>query len=99
MGYCYYHGSENVHIDISKENEKIIIFIKAQISTMSKEDLELLEISLNTQRCHEMEGYYWNLTGDNDTYSELTLVGMMIDEAHITYVHGEYLELLLTRIE
>ncbi|GCD13060.1 hypothetical protein LGL55_24310 [Clostridium tagluense] len=98
MGYCYNHGSENIHIDINKENEKVIIFIKAQTLTISKEDLELLEISLNAQRCHEMEEYYWNLTGDNDSYSELTLVGMMIDEAHITYVDGEYLEILLTRI-
>ncbi|MGH4122253.1 MAG: hypothetical protein ACREV6_04920 [Clostridium sp.] len=98
MGYCYNHGSENVHIDISKEDEKVIIFIRAQISTISKEDLELLERSLTAQRCHEMEEYYWNLTGDSDSYSELTLVGMMIDEAHIIYVDGEYLEILLTRI-
>ncbi|MBU3146817.1 hypothetical protein [Clostridium sp. CF012] len=98
MGYCYNHGSENVHIDINKENKKVVILIRAEIPTMSEEDLELLEKSLNTQRCHEMEEYYWNLTGDNDSYSELVLVGMMIDEAHITYVDGKYLELLLTRI-
>ena len=98
MGYCYNHGSENIHIDINKENEKVVIFIKAKISSISKEDLELLERSLNAQRCHEMEEYYWNLTGDNESYSELTLVGMMIDEARITYVSGEYLEILLTRI-
>ncbi|MGV8983952.1 hypothetical protein [Clostridium sp.] len=98
MGYCYNHGSDNVHIDIRKENEKIIIFIRAQILTLSKDALELLERSLNAQRCHEMEEYYWNLTGDNDSYSELVLVGMMIDEAHVTYVEGEYLEILLNRI-
>lgn len=98
MGYCYKHGSDNVHIDIKKENKKITIFIKAQISFISKEDLEFLEKLLNAPRCHEMEEYYWNLTGDDDTDTELTLVGMMIDEAHINYVAGEYLEILLTRI-
>ena len=45
-----------------------------------------------------MEEYYWNLTGDNDTSTEVTLVGMMIDEAHINYINGEYLQILLTRI-
>jgi len=98
MGYCYKHGSDNVHIDINKENEKIIIFIRAQTSVITKKNLEHLETALNGPRCHEMEEYYWNLTGDNDTYTELSLVGMMIDEAHINYVDGEYLELLLTRI-
>jgi len=98
MGYCYKHGSDNVHIDVNKENEKIIIFIRAQTSVITKKNLEHLEKALNTPRCHEMEEYYWNLTGDNDTYTELTLVGMMIDEAHINYVDEEYLELLLTRI-
>jgi hypothetical protein len=98
MGYCYNHGSENIHIDIKKEDKKIIIHIKAQLPTISTEDLELLERSLTAQRCHEMEEYYWNLTGDNDFYSELTLVGMMIDDAHITYVSGGYLDILLTRI-
>lgn len=98
MGYCYNHGSTNVHIDIKKENKKTVIFVRAEISSIDKEDLELLKKLLNAPRCHEMEEYYWNLTGDNDTDTELTLVGMMIDEAHINYVDGEYLEILLSRV-
>lgn len=98
MSYCYNHGSENVHIDINKQQEKVVILIRAQIPSISKEDLELLERSLSAQRCHEMEEYYWNLTGDNSSYSELTLVGMMIDEVHINYIDGDYLEIFLTRI-
>ena len=98
MSYCYKHGSDSVHIDINKENKKIIIFIRAQMCCISKEDLELLQTLLHAPRCHEMEEYYWNLTGDNDIDSELTLVGMMIDEAHIKYIDGEYLEMTLTRI-
>ena len=97
MSYCYNHGSDNVNIDVRKEDKKIIIFIKAQISFISKEDLEFLEKLLNAPRCHEMEEYYWNLTGDDDTDTELTLVGMMIDDAHINYVDGAYLEIILTR--
>jgi hypothetical protein len=98
MNYCYNHGSYNVHIDINKKNKKIIIFIKAKLDFISEENLQLLEKSLNIPRCHEMEEYYWNLTGDNDTDTELTLVGMMIDEAHVNYVDNTYLEILLTRI-
>jgi thymidylate synthase len=98
LNYCYHHGSDDLHIDINKENKKVIIFIKAHISFISTENLEFLKKSLNVQRLHEMEEYYWNLTGDNDTDTELSLVGMMIDEAHINYVDGEYLEITLTRI-
>ena len=98
LSYFYNLSSDNVHIDINKEGKKIIIFIKAQLSFISNENLEFLKKSLNVQRCHEMEEYYWNLTGDNDSATELTLVGMMIDEFHINYVEGEYLELTLTRI-
>lgn len=98
LSYFYNHGSDNVHIDINKEDEKVIIFIKAHITFISSENLEFLKKSLNVQRLHEMEEYYWNLTGDNDTDTELTLVGMMIDEVNINYVAGEYLELTLTRI-
>lgn len=98
LSYLYNHNSDNVRIDINKEGKKIIIFIKAEITFISSENIEFLKKSLNVQRCHEMEEYYWNLTGDNDTDTELTLVGMMIDEAHINYVEGKYLELTLTRI-
>jgi hypothetical protein len=97
MSYCYHHGSFNIHIDVNKKNKQIIIFIRSEISYISNEDLDLLEKSLNTPRLHEMEEYYWNLTGDSDTGVELTLVGMMIDEAHVNYVDGKYLEILLTR--
>ncbi len=98
MSYCYSHGSYNVHIDINKKNKKIIIFIKAEINYISEENIEILKKSLNSPRLHEMEEYYWNLTGDTDTGSELTLVGMMIDEATVNYEDGKYLEILLTRL-
>lgn len=97
MNYCYKNGTDNIHVDVKKYNEKISIFLRAEMVNISKEDLELLEKLLNAPRCHEMEEYYWNLTGDNDTDSELTLVGMMIDEAHINYVNDEYLEILVIR--
>ena len=97
LNYCYNHGSQNIHIDINKENENILISIKAEIPSMSQDSLEILETSLNTPRLHEMEEYYWNLTGDTDTGSELLLVGMMINEATVTYTDDKYLNILVTR--
>ena len=98
MNYCYKNGSDNIHLDINKENKKTVISVRAQITYISKENIEFLEKSLKTPRLHEMEEYYWNLTGDTDTGTELTLVGMMIDEATVNYVEGQYLEILLTRL-
>lgn len=43
---------------------------------------------LNTPRQYEVENYYWNLGGECEFDSELTLVGMMINSAKISYKDG-----------
>ena len=35
---------------------------------------------------HEVENYYWNLGGECEFDTELTLVGMMINSAKVTYI-------------
>lgn len=45
--------------------------------------IDRLEYNLNTQRQYEVEGYYWQLAGEDESGDELHLVGAMIDEAEI----------------
>lgn len=85
MNFCYNNGGKNMTMDVKTEQNKTLIYIKSKIENLSKPTLESSKKLLNAPRCHEIEEYYWNLTGDDDTDSELTLVGMMTDETSITY--------------
>ncbi|WBW97551.1 hypothetical protein [Oceanirhabdus sp. W0125-5] len=85
MSFCYKYGATDIHIDVKYENESFFIEVESQIFNLSQEILEITNRLLSAPRCHEMESYYWGLSGDDDTDTELTLVGMMSDEAHIDY--------------
>ncbi|WP_138207952.1 hypothetical protein [Haloimpatiens lingqiaonensis] len=85
MNFCYSNGGKNMTIDVKTEEDRTLIYIKSKIENLSEATLEISRKLLNAPRCHEIEEYYWNLTGDDDTDSELTLVGMMTDETCITY--------------
>ena len=64
-------------------------FINKMSDDLIKEidDIELYNLKkiLNTNRQHEVEEYYWNLGGECELEGELSLVGMMIDKAEISY--------------
>ena len=57
-----------------------------KIDNISKDELESLIDILNTPRQREVENYYWNLGGECEFDTELTLVGMMINSAKVTYI-------------
>ncbi|WP_297521440.1 hypothetical protein [uncultured Clostridium sp.] len=83
----YYNklGNTNVHIDMSEEDNKHHFFISGVVENMSEDELLNLKVLLSTPRQREIEEYYWQLGGEISFDCELTLVGMMIDEAQISY--------------
>jgi len=85
MSFCYKYGAKKININIENTDNKVIIDLKAYIEHISEKTLEILNTLLSAPRCREMEEYYWNLSGNDDTDTELTLVGMMSDEAEINY--------------
>ncbi|WP_373897173.1 hypothetical protein ACER0A_000385 [Haloimpatiens sp. FM7315] len=98
MNFCYKHGGTNFHIDLSTEDKKICICIESEIYDLKDETLESSKNLLNCPRCHEVEQYYWNLTGNDISDNELSLVGMMIDKAEINY-DNKTLKILVIREE
>lgn len=86
MSFCYQHGATDIQIDVKYSDESFFIDVKTSIKNLSEETLEISNRLLSAPRCHEMESYYWGLSGDDDTDTELTLVGMMSDDAHIDYI-------------
>lgn len=79
------HEAENLEIKIHNLKDKDIINVEANNLDNTDLCVERLQRFLSYPRELEMEEYYWKLAGDGDSSMELGLVGMMIDEANISY--------------
>jgi hypothetical protein len=97
MSFCYSHGASKIDISINTVDGVATIILAAEIHNLDPEVIESMTRLLNAPRSHEMEEYFWELTGDDDSDSELTLVGMMTDEAHVDYKDSSCLEIFLKR--
>lgn len=84
----YFHnlGANDVHIDTGTDKVTSYFNISGEVLNLSKDTLDYLNLTLNTPRQHEVEQHYWNLSGESEYDCELCLIGIMIDEAEITYV-------------
>lgn len=76
-------GKVNVSIENNEDMYKLLInAIDVKCTNKSVDNLREL---LNAPRQKAAEEYYWELAGDNDTTTELALVGMMTDKAKVNY--------------
>lgn len=91
MSFCYNYGATKVNIEIENLDHSIQINVTSHIKNIDTSTLNEVKNRLSTPRCHEIEEYYWSLSGDDNTDSELILVGMMIDKASITYDNETHL--------
>jgi hypothetical protein len=96
LSFCYRQGCSTMNIQIDTVETETIITLCTKIERIIPEELEYIRQSLNTPRYHEMEEYYWSLTGDDENNAELSLVGMMTDEAVVNYT-APVLEVILKR--
>lgn len=97
MSFCYKLGATKIDISISTVEKVVTIMLSTNITDLDSSIIENMKRLLDAPRCHEMEEYYWGLTGDDDTDTELTLVGMMTDEAYVNYTNSSNLEIVLKR--
>ena len=83
----FYHkqNCDDVKIDVKTEEGLSFFRISGRIDNFSDEQLESLNTVLNIPRQHEVEQYYWNLGGNTELDCELSLVGVMVDNALIEY--------------
>lgn len=83
--YCSHFGGNDVSMKIQNTEDETNISIKAKLLNFSNENLQDLTQALNVPRQHEVEQYYWHLGGESQFDCELSLVGMMIDEAKVSF--------------
>lgn len=85
MTYMYKLGTKNININYKEENSLTIFNITGNIESIPEKKLSDLKEKLNTDRIHEIEEYYWHLGGESEIGEELSLIGMMIDDANISF--------------
>ena len=84
MTYVFMHkGSTDLDIKIKRSKDVSTIYMVDYNTQYSDEDIEDLNKILNIQRQCEIEGYYWELVGEDNDGDELFLVGSMIDNAEV----------------
>lgn len=97
MNYFFYMGASDIQINVQETNEYFKIYCKSNYSAGDKslKKVQKLVKLLNCTKHEDMEEYYWTLAGDCDVSNELSLVGMMTDEAVVRYTEGEDVEITL----
>jgi len=85
MLYCHHHGATELTTSIAEGDGIITYVINAFPVYITDEQLEGLTKRLNAPRQREIEQDYWELMGESEDFSELTLVGMLCDKADIVY--------------
>jgi len=96
IGYCYDIGMKDINVNIKQENDKDIITIQGEVLNLSDNQVKNIRRLLNTPREGFVEEYYWELIGESG--GELSLAGMLIDEAMVSY-ENNYLQIILYRKE
>lgn len=75
----------NIEVKVNRNDLYTEVTISQHFCQYDEMFIENLRYNLNTQRQTEVEGYYWQLVGNDDNGDELPLVGAMVDEAAVEY--------------
>jgi hypothetical protein len=87
--------TNEVDFKIKKTDNDTTIYITDYNTKYKQADVDDLKQCLNVQRQHEVEEYYWQLVGECDNDSELTVIGAMIDKAEIELRDGNLYMILV----
>ncbi len=98
VSFCTNRGSRDIDLNLTFEKEYTTISVHAKNTKVSDEDLSVLEEALYSDRQHEVEECFWNISGEDYCGDELTLTGIMIDEANVVYEDNK-LDIFAKRIE
>ena len=94
VNYLFVIGASDMTINVKEEDNLYKISLKSDYSNKYRKKINELEKNLKCPKQEEMEEYYWELTGDCDIDTELTLVGMMTDDAEVI-LNNETIEVIL----
>lgn len=90
-------GARELNMGFEDQDDKVCMYIKGSIEDIWQQDIEEFTSQLNVHRQHEVESYYWQLSGE-DEFEDFIIVGMMVDKADVEYRDGR-LEVIVTRLK
>ena len=96
LSYCHLRGADEFSVDITDKGGTAVFIIKASPANIDDDEMEVLKKKLNAPRHREIEQDFWGVIGESENFSELTLVGMMSDEASVDY-DGKVLKITISR--
>ncbi|MCT4620757.1 MAG: hypothetical protein N4A62_15390 [Marinisporobacter sp.] len=96
VAYFFTMGATDININLQEKEDYYKIVLSCNYIVKNQEKIEKMIKCLKCDKQEEMEEYYWELAGDCDVDTELTLVGMMTDEAEIDISEDE-IKLVLYR--
>jgi len=94
--YFLSHQAKGIHLSIQETDDGISIILTMDEVHLTDKALDELKHYLYMERQEEMEEYYWHLLGNDSETEEISLIGMIVDEAEVL-VSSPSLRVELTR--
>ncbi len=88
--------AENIKVNINRSSEKIELAFTVDHLNENDKIVKMFEDLINFPREEDFDEVYWNLAGESDHDTELTLVAYMIDDVKFSHKDNSF-EVVLTR--
>ncbi len=83
--YFFAAGADRIESGISREKDRIVIEFTSNYLPEYRDRFDQLDKAFHEPKNEGIEDYYWELAGSGDPgeSSQLTLLGMMVDDAQM----------------
>ena len=96
--FCYKKHGKHIEVAFSFFDGETTIKVGSYIENLTEKALKQLKESLCAERQHEVEECFWLANGEDSMGDELSLIGVMVDDAKINY-EDSVLTIELKRVE
>ena len=97
MGHCHFMGACHMQVKFDFQPDQSTITIEADVPSVTERQAQELEELLNIPRQREVEQNYWNISGEEDISTEVSLAAMMVDNAKVS-LEGKRIQIWVQRL-
>ena len=95
--FLYSIGATDINLKIKDEKDKVTVEFDSDYKKECREKLDFfVHILRNSEKHQELEEYYWELVGESDVDTEISIIRMMVDDIKIN-IDDDFVNLILTR--
>lgn len=93
--FCAY-GAKKIETTIDNQADRIDFIFRVDHLNENEKIVKMFSDLINFPREEDFDEVYWNLAGESDHDTELTLVGYMVDKVLVSH-EDESFEIILVR--